>query len=225
MLIILMVEQSLLDADAELQAVNTGESVSRPLSESRLAPRDPRPPCHLHSPRRLHGDALHRPTAQDVPSWILWRGKNHQILKSLRQLMMRPSATSRSVVSLPVSERSRFDASSIATDNQGSSSRYAANFVDYAPAGVRLLSVVSSLRIGETVAAVLQTLGRHRIPPSTAVSGPVRVPGIFWVKEVFDKHTRHRTKGQYRLLIMDSHGGHATPEFDSFCMENQIVLF
>ncbi|KAL1957219.1 hypothetical protein VTO42DRAFT_6253 [Malbranchea cinnamomea] len=48
--------------------------------------------------------------------------------------------------------------------------------------------------------------------------------GFFWVKEVFDKQTRHRTKGEYRLLIMDSHGSHVTPEFDSFCMENKIVL-
>lgn len=35
--------------------------------------------------------------------------------------------------------------------------------------------------------------------------------GLFWLKEVFDKQTRDRTKGQYRLLIMDSHGSHATP--------------
>ena len=31
-------------------------------------------------------------------------------------------------------------------------------------------------------------------------------------------------KGQYQLLIMDSHGSHATAEFDSFCIENQIIL-
>lgn len=48
--------------------------------------------------------------------------------------------------------------------------------------------------------------------------------GLFWIKEVFDKQTRPRTKGQYRLLIMDGHGSHATPELDTFCMENQIIL-
>jgi hypothetical protein len=40
---------------------------------------------------------------------------------------------------------------------------------------------------------------------------------------VFEKHTAHRTKGVYRLLILDSHGSHVTPEFDLFCKEYSII--
>lgn len=39
----------------------------------------------------------------------------------------------------------------------------------------------------------------------------------------FDKWTKHRTKGTYRLLILDGHGSHSTPEFDTFCSENNII--
>jgi hypothetical protein len=48
--------------------------------------------------------------------------------------------------------------------------------------------------------------------------------GLYWVKEVFDPNTRNRAVGQYRLLILDSHGSHNTPEFDQYCKENNIVL-
>ncbi|OJD22097.1 hypothetical protein ACJ73_06562 [Blastomyces percursus] len=48
--------------------------------------------------------------------------------------------------------------------------------------------------------------------------------GSYWIKEVFDRQTRHHTKGQYRLLIMDGHGSHATPELDLFCIGSQIIL-
>lgn len=30
--------------------------------------------------------------------------------------------------------------------------------------------------------------------------------GLFWLKEVFNKHTQSRTIGRYRLLILDGHG-------------------
>jgi hypothetical protein len=39
----------------------------------------------------------------------------------------------------------------------------------------------------------------------------------------FDKWTKHRTIGTHRLLILDGHGSHSTPEFDQFCSDNQIV--
>ena len=48
--------------------------------------------------------------------------------------------------------------------------------------------------------------------------------GLLWVKEVFDKHTKNRTIGRYRLLILDGHGSHITPEFDHYCSENSIVV-
>ena len=40
---------------------------------------------------------------------------------------------------------------------------------------------------------------------------------------MFEKHIAHRTKGIYRLLIIDGHGSHLTPEFDLFCKEHSII--
>jgi hypothetical protein len=47
--------------------------------------------------------------------------------------------------------------------------------------------------------------------------------GLTWLKNVFEKHTAPRTKGVYRLLILDGHGSHLTPEFDLFCTEHSII--
>jgi DDE superfamily endonuclease len=46
--------------------------------------------------------------------------------------------------------------------------------------------------------------------------------GLEWVKH-FNTHTEARTKGTNRLLILDGHGSHATPEFDRYCKANHIV--
>ncbi len=47
--------------------------------------------------------------------------------------------------------------------------------------------------------------------------------GLTWLRDVFDKHTSQRTVGKYRLLILDGHGSHATPEFDKFCSDRSII--
>jgi hypothetical protein len=47
--------------------------------------------------------------------------------------------------------------------------------------------------------------------------------GLTWLEHVFEKHTAHRTKGVYRLLILDGHGSQVTPEFDLFCKEHSII--
>jgi hypothetical protein len=47
--------------------------------------------------------------------------------------------------------------------------------------------------------------------------------GLTWLQDVFEKHTVHRTKGVYRLLIIDGHGSHVTPEFDLFCKKHFII--
>jgi hypothetical protein len=47
--------------------------------------------------------------------------------------------------------------------------------------------------------------------------------GLTWLKTVFEKHTAYRTKGVYRLLILDSHGSHLIPEFDLFCKDHSII--
>jgi DDE superfamily endonuclease len=39
----------------------------------------------------------------------------------------------------------------------------------------------------------------------------------------FDRWTKNRVVGQYRLLILDGHGSHATPEFETYCSENKII--
>ena len=47
--------------------------------------------------------------------------------------------------------------------------------------------------------------------------------GLIWLQTVFNKYTKARTVGQYRLLILDGHGSHATPEFDRFCLDHAII--
>jgi hypothetical protein len=47
--------------------------------------------------------------------------------------------------------------------------------------------------------------------------------GLIWLKTVFEKHTVYRTKGIYRLLILDSHGSYLIPEFDLFCKDHSII--
>jgi len=46
--------------------------------------------------------------------------------------------------------------------------------------------------------------------------------GLKWIQH-FDKWTKSQTIGTYRLLILDGHGSHSTPEFDQFCSDNQII--
>jgi hypothetical protein len=46
--------------------------------------------------------------------------------------------------------------------------------------------------------------------------------GLEWLKH-FDKHTKNRTKGTKRLLILDGHGSHDTAGFHIFCRENNII--
>jgi hypothetical protein len=46
--------------------------------------------------------------------------------------------------------------------------------------------------------------------------------GLAWIKH-FDAHTRSRVVGVYRLLILDGHDSHTTPEFDDFCIRHKII--
>jgi hypothetical protein len=48
--------------------------------------------------------------------------------------------------------------------------------------------------------------------------------GLFWLQNVFEKYTKDRTIGRYRLLILDGHGSHVTPEFDQYCLEHSIIV-
>ncbi|KID98255.1 transposase, partial [Metarhizium majus ARSEF 297] len=46
--------------------------------------------------------------------------------------------------------------------------------------------------------------------------------GVEWIKH-FEKHTLARTRGTYRLLIMDGHESHHSTEFELFCKEHKII--
>jgi hypothetical protein len=47
--------------------------------------------------------------------------------------------------------------------------------------------------------------------------------GLQWAQH-FEKHTRSKTIGSKRLLILDNHESHINIEFRSFCEENNIIL-
>jgi hypothetical protein len=45
---------------------------------------------------------------------------------------------------------------------------------------------------------------------------------VQWIKH-FNTHTEDRVRGVYRLLIVDGHASHATPEFEQYCKDNKII--
>jgi hypothetical protein len=46
--------------------------------------------------------------------------------------------------------------------------------------------------------------------------------GLEWLKH-FDAHTKRRTVGSYRLLVIDGHKSHNLLEFQQYCKENKII--
>ncbi|KAM4064032.1 DDE superfamily endonuclease [Hirsutella rhossiliensis] len=48
--------------------------------------------------------------------------------------------------------------------------------------------------------------------------------GLHWLKGVFDPYTRRRTVGTRRLLILDGHGSHVTPEFDKYSSGCRVLF-
>jgi hypothetical protein len=46
--------------------------------------------------------------------------------------------------------------------------------------------------------------------------------GLDWIKH-FDHHTALRTKGKYRLLILDGHESHHSTEFELYCQKHNII--
>jgi hypothetical protein len=45
---------------------------------------------------------------------------------------------------------------------------------------------------------------------------------VDWIQH-FEKHTKPRARGAYRLLIMDGHESHHSTEFELFCKEHKII--
>ncbi|APA14250.1 hypothetical protein SS1G_11952 [Sclerotinia sclerotiorum 1980 UF-70] len=46
--------------------------------------------------------------------------------------------------------------------------------------------------------------------------------GLEWLKH-FDKHTKNRRKGKYRMLVLDGHESHESVAFQAYCKENDII--
>ncbi|RKK08368.1 hypothetical protein BFJ68_g17297 [Fusarium oxysporum] len=46
--------------------------------------------------------------------------------------------------------------------------------------------------------------------------------GLEWLKH-FDRHTKTRSNGRYRLLILDGHESHHSADFETYCEENNII--
>ena len=46
--------------------------------------------------------------------------------------------------------------------------------------------------------------------------------GLEWIQH-FDKHTKARTVGVHRLLVLDGHGSHHSTDFELYCKENNII--
>jgi len=47
--------------------------------------------------------------------------------------------------------------------------------------------------------------------------------GLWWLQEIFEPATRRSRRGRYRLLILDGHHSHNTPEFDEYCTKYDII--
>ena len=47
--------------------------------------------------------------------------------------------------------------------------------------------------------------------------------GFEWLQQIFDPYSRAQIKGSHRLLILDGHSSHLTPQFDRYCTEQNIV--
>ena len=46
--------------------------------------------------------------------------------------------------------------------------------------------------------------------------------GVEWIQH-FEKHTKARTRGTYRLLIVDGHESHHSTELELFCQDHKII--
>lgn len=47
--------------------------------------------------------------------------------------------------------------------------------------------------------------------------------GLRWLQTLFIPATNQRSQGAWRLLILDGHGSHLTPQFDQICEQNKII--
>ena len=48
--------------------------------------------------------------------------------------------------------------------------------------------------------------------------------GLYWLKHVFDRHTKAKAGNHRRLLIVDGHNSHVNMRFINYCDQNHILL-
>jgi hypothetical protein len=61
---------------------------------------------------------------------------------------------------------------------------------------------------------------RFEVSPNGWTSDEI---GLRWLQKQFIPSTNSRTRGTHRLLILDGHGSHLTPQFDQICTEHNII--
>ena len=61
---------------------------------------------------------------------------------------------------------------------------------------------------------------RFEVSPNGWTSDEI---SLRWLEKLFIPTIYSRTKGGYRLLILDGHGSHLTPKFDEICEKNKII--
>ena len=47
--------------------------------------------------------------------------------------------------------------------------------------------------------------------------------GMAWLEKIFEPHIIIKVNGKYRLLIVDGHGSHLTPQFLDCCKKHKII--
>ncbi|KAL2695218.1 hypothetical protein AAEP93_003971 [Penicillium crustosum] len=61
---------------------------------------------------------------------------------------------------------------------------------------------------------------RFEVSPNGWTSDQI---GLRWLEKLFIPSTSLRTKGEYRLLILNGHGSHLTPKFNEICEKNKVI--
>lgn len=67
--------------------------------------------------------------------------------------------------------------------------------------------------------------GKHEVFIGNSTSGWTNNDlGLAWLEQVFERYTAEKARRQWRLLLVDGHGSHLTPEFIDFCYTKKILL-
>jgi hypothetical protein len=68
-------------------------------------------------------------------------------------------------------------------------------------------------------------VGQHEVFIANSPSGWTNNDiGLAWLEQVFERSTAEKARRRWRLLIVDGHGSHLTPDFIDFCYTKKILL-